>query len=105
MPSGSIVQQRPGIGFAFEFLTVSNTSTALTVATYGATSKRAETAYITVEGEIRYRYDGQDPTASVGHFLSDGGYLVLRGVHQMDSFRCIRTGNVDAQLSVTYERE
>ena len=106
MPSGSIVQFRPTIGFAFETVTVSNSAVSLTAATYApAGGVRAEKAFITTEGEIRYRYDNNDPTASVGHILKDGNFLILTGIHQIQMFRAIRNSTTDATLEVTYERE
>jgi len=105
--SGSIVKTRPLVGFAFEQKTVSNSAQTLTQATYKpSTGPAAESAFVTCHrGEVRYRYDGTDPTATVGHILSDGGYIRLDGMHQIESFKAIRAGSVDAELNVTYERE
>lgn len=108
MASGSIVQLRPNCGYAFEALTVANTAQVLTPTVYkdSATSGGAASAFITNYGaEIRYRYDGGTPTASVGHVLPDGGILVLQGQNQMALFKCIRTGSVSSEISTTYERE
>ena len=107
--SGSIVQFRPTIGFDYEDITVDNTAggKSLTASKYRPTSSpQAETAFITVEnGPMRYTYNGTAPTSTLGHKASNGTILVLKGQHQMDTFRAIRTGSTDATLRVTYERE
>lgn len=109
MSSGSIVQFRPTVGFAHESVTVDNTAggVGLTVATYKPTSQSPATvAFITVEdGPIRYTYDGTAPTTTLGHRAKDGTALVLKGQHQMDNFKAIRTGSTDGTLRVSYERE
>lgn len=106
MASGGIVQFRPTIGFAYETLPVSNTVVTLTSSTYApAGSDRAEKALITCEtADIRYRYDGGDPTASLGHLLTDGNYIVLNGINQISMFKMIRVSS-DATVHVSYERE
>lgn len=109
MASGSIIQFRPTIAFAFESITVDNTAggVGLTASTYRpAGAAQAEVAFVTVEdGPCRYRYDGGTPTSTVGHKASNGTILVLKGQHQMDNFKAIRTGTTDATLRVSYERE
>ena len=67
---------------------------------------RAERAFITLEGgDVRYRYDGGDPTASIGHILHSGCHLVVEGQNQLEAVKFIRTGNDDGILSVSYERK
>lgn len=61
----------------------------------------AERAFITAEGECRYRYDGGTPTMLEGHLLRDGAHLVLDGELQIRNFKAIG----DARLSVSYERK
>lgn len=108
MPSGSITQSRPTVGFNHESISVDNTAggVGLTATTYKTTAGYATHAFITVEdGPIRYCYDGTAPTSSVGHKAGNGTTLVLIGQHQMDSFKAIRTGSTNGTLRVTYERE
>ncbi len=104
----NVVINRVTVGYAFEALTVANTVQVLSPSLYkdSATSGGASEAFITNDGaEIRYRYDGGTPSATVGHVLADGGILVLRGQNQMSQFKCIRTGGVSSEISTTYERE
>ena len=84
---------------AFESITVSSTALALTE----NLSEVASLAFITVESQaVRYRIDGQDPTASVGHVIEAGGNLTLEGPWELDKFRVIRRDASDATLRVTY---
>ena len=84
---------------AFETLTVSTTALPLTE----AMSEVAQVAFITIESQaVRYRIDGQDPTASVGHVIEAGGTLELEGPWELDKFRVIRRDASDATARVTY---
>ena len=104
--SGAIVQIRPTIGMDFETLTISNAAKSLTSSKYVNSAGNATRAFLTLAGgEVRYRYDGSDPTSSVGHVLSSGGFLVIEGQNQMSMIRFIRTGSSDGTASLTYERE
>jgi len=108
--SGAIVQIRPAVAFAFETVTISTVAKGLTVATFapvpGGSQKYATSAYLTLaSGQVRYRYDGTDPTSGVGHILDVGSFLVIEGFHQMDKLKLIRTGSADGVISVSYERE
>lgn len=109
MASGAIIQMRPTVGFDFETITIDNTAggVGLTAAKYRPTNGvQAEAAFITVEGgPIRYTYDGTAPTTTVGHKAVSGTILVLKGQHQMENFKAIRTGTTDGTLQVSYERE
>lgn len=50
----------------------------------------AKQAFCTVEvGDIRIRYDGVDPTNTVGHKLSNGQNLTLNDVQNIKNFRAI----------------
>ena len=105
MPSGMITTTRPTIGFAFETLPVSNSAVGLTASTFQPSSaERAEHAFITCEGEVRYRYDGTNPTSTVGHILQDGAFLIVKGEHQLNNIKFIRV-SADSTLQITYERE
>ena len=59
-------------------------------------------AFITVEANpVRFRVDGVDPTAAVGHLLAVGDVLVLEGGTAILQFRAIATGAA-AVLSISY---
>jgi len=98
--------------YQFESVTVTDSATALTASYYkdsgsvDTNAKRgAVRAVITVEtAQLRYRYDGSDPTSSVGHILNIGDVLVLVGPDALANFRGIRTSGTNAVLRVTYER-
>jgi len=96
-----------GDGFAFETVTVADSSKALTAGTYAPVNqdKSRIRAFCTLTGgQIRYRYDGTAPTNTVGHLASFGDVIYLEGTVNVEQFRAIRTGDVSATLSVTYER-
>jgi hypothetical protein len=84
----------------FESVTVAATAIGGTA----AKTARAERAFISAEtAEMRFRYDGSDPTSSVGHKLEIGETLVLAGTVNIEQFRAIRTGAVSGVLRITYE--
>jgi hypothetical protein len=61
-------------------------------------------AHITLSGgAVRYRYDKQDPTATVGHILSSGDCLEVKSTENVKNIRFIRMGSTSGNLSVTYE--
>lgn len=95
---------------AFETITVDDTVKSLTLANYdpetikfpGAVSA-APAALITAEGcDMRYRLDGQDPTASTGHLLKTGEDLKFKFLAQLKNFKVIRTGGTSGILQVSY---
>jgi hypothetical protein len=90
----------PGLkAVSFQSVTVSSTALALVIPE-GVVPKRA---FLSVEGQpIRYRTDGQNPTASVGHLLAAGGTLELIGAQAITSFRMIRQGT-DSTVQYTIE--
>lgn len=84
----------------FETVTVSTTPVSLTV------PDTAEGAYLSCEtNDIRWRADGADPTATVGHVLTKGELLTMPGRDILVQFRMIRVGSGDAVLSCTYLTE
>jgi len=85
--------------FQFEKIEATDKPKALSSSLY----QGAEKAFLTCEGECRFRYDGQDPTSSEGHHLRDGAHLILKGICQIQSFRFINCGE-PAILQVSYER-
>lgn len=94
--------------FAYESLTISATSVALTAATYAPSGAReALAALITVEANpIRYRNDGTAPTATEGHQRSPGNdsAFVIYGRHNIRTFRAIRQDVANGTLRITYFR-
>jgi len=83
----------------FESITVSSTALPLTEARV----ENASEVFITVESQaVRYRIDGQVPTASIGHVMEAGANLTLSGFWELDKFRVIRRDATDATLRVTY---
>jgi len=93
-----------GDAFAFETITVTNSAVGFTNATFSSTKVPHLRAIVTVEGGImRYRYDGTNPTATVGHLLGHGDTVILESGVNVDNFRAIRAGGENGTLSVTYE--
>ena len=93
-----------GDGFAFERVTVTDSAIGLTELTYNAGGSSHKRAFITVDvGQLRYRYDGSDPTSSVGHIASFGDSIIIEGAVNIKNFKAIRAGDQSATLSVTYE--
>ena len=68
-------------------------------------SESSEEAWITLQGgDIRYRYDGDNPTALEGHVLYQGHTLRLSGQSQVAGFRAVACTDKEGILSVSYER-
>lgn len=85
----------------FETVTVSTAATGITAGIIDGHNH----AVITSEGaDYRYRVDGTDPTASVGHLITAGTPLVLEGAGEVRNFRAIRDAAVDITLSVTIDK-
>lgn len=60
-------------------------------------------AFITCEDhDIRYRFDGEAPTAGEGHELGKDTSITLASVEQITWFQAIRIGANDATLRITY---
>jgi len=90
----------PLITTAFEALSVSSTAVGFTA----ATADRAMSAHVSVEGgQVRYRIDGTDPTASVGTLLGDGDELVVWGKADIDAIAFIATAGT-VTLNTHYAR-
>ncbi len=84
---------------AFESVTVTNASKALTSGTYAD----AQFAFITVEAAaVRFTVDGTTVSASVGHVLDVGDTLELDRNTQIVDIRFFRRGTSDATLRVSY---
>ena len=76
-------------GFADEAITVTATAKKLTPATFEDSDGIAKRAVITIEsgGQIRYRYNGSDPTSSVGHLMTPFGVIILNTTTSIKNFR------------------
>lgn len=94
-----------GSGFAGEAITVSTTAVGPTTATAKLGDARAATAaLVTVEtNSIRFRYDGTNPTAAVGHVAAAGSSFRVEGAGNVSRLKMIRV-SADAVVHVTYER-
>lgn len=85
--------------YGFESLTVSSTALGLTE----GLSELADIVMLTFEtNAVRYRLDGQAPTATVGHTLTDGDVLTLTGRFEIDKFQVIRRDGTDATARASY---
>jgi len=99
--------------FAFETITVSSAAIGFTAATIRPSGQvAARYAFCTLAADnIRYRYDGSDPTATVGHYLIPSttapmAEFTLFGYNNISKFRAILDTGAggDATLSCTYSR-
>lgn len=90
----------PGLPLAKEQLTVSNA--AVGFASIPSGTPTPDWAYVSLETDnIRFWVDGSTPTSSVGHLMTPGDVLILRGKNEISKFKAIRT-NADATLFITY---
>jgi len=84
-----------GRAISFEALTVSSTAVALTVPT------DIHSAFCSTDGEtVRFRMDGSDPTATVGHKLPLDTFIEFYR-DDLKHLKFIATG-ADATVFVTY---
>jgi len=89
-----------GLGHDHEAITVDNSVQALTA----AKAAQADRIFVTAEtAEMRFRYDGGDPSTTVGHLIEDGDALILYGTNNIKNFKAIRTGATSGVLRVTFE--
>jgi len=93
--------------FSYESVTVGTSATAITsFITTGGATKRGQRAFITVEdNDIRFRYDGTDPTSTEGHVASSGDQFEISGYDDIRRFRAIRHSAAagDAVLKISLE--
>ena len=91
--------------YAYESITVSTTVKRLTLAKIQDDDGRAKRVQITNEdNQLRYRYDGEDPTSSEGHVLNPFDTLELTTTTNITNLRMIRKGSSDAKIRCTFER-
>jgi hypothetical protein len=92
------------VPYDFETITVADTAIGLTAAKLASDPKPKE-VWITVEtAQFRYRVDGTDPTAGVGHVVNPFDSLKFEGFSQLNNAKFIRKGATSASISVTYLR-
>lgn len=91
--------------FAYQTITAGGAAVGFAAANISSAGVApTKVAVITVEtASCRFRIDGVDPTAAVGHLLDVGDSVVLWGNNNLRAFRAIATG-VNATLRVTYLR-
>lgn len=94
----SLIQHHaPASGF--ETLTVTN---AAAVGPTAALITNRTGLFITCEAaSIRYRFDGTDPTSTVGHLLNAGGYLEILNPVALGKIKFIAIAG-NATLQATY---
>lgn len=96
--------------YAYESITVADTAIGLTLATLQfddaqSVKQYPKQVFITVEdGQIRWRYDGTDPTSSEGHISNPNDGIIVKGTTKIKNFKAIRKTTTSAKLRVTYER-
>jgi hypothetical protein len=80
------------------FLPITDLSTAVGITNPDANAIEAQIQAEAVD--VRYRTDGNDPTASVGHTLAAGDTLFLTGLSDITTFKAIQTA-AGAKLNIT----
>jgi hypothetical protein len=108
----AVMLASPVVAFAqarqviFESVTVANTAIGLTAATYTPRSGSSQVVRCTMRletAQVRFRYDGTNPTSSEGTLLEVGEVLTLSGFDFLEDFRAIRTGATSGVLKVACE--
>lgn len=93
--------------FAFETISVSNTSIGFTAATAYPTGSDAPAimAIVTTEtNSVRFRSDGIAPTATVGHLVAASSSIEVCGASAVRTFRMIRA-SADATVQASFFRQ
>jgi hypothetical protein len=92
------------IPFSFETITVADTAIGLTASKLSV-SPKPKKVFISVENaQLRYRMDGTNPEATVGHLANPMDTITLEGYSQLNNFKAIRKGTTSAVIQVTYLR-
>lgn len=90
--------------YDYESITVTNTAIGLTVSKLYTTPKPKRVFISPETAQMRYRYDGNNPTNTEGHILNPiVNYLIIEGWHNLVNFKAIRTGTTSGVLKVSYE--
>lgn len=85
----------------FKTYTVTNTA-PLSIQTVFNNTDGTKVTFTVLGADVRYRFDGSDPTSTVGHYIGDGLQRELYGHANLDQLRLIAvTGN--ATVTVTVE--
>jgi len=94
------------VAFEKETLTIADTAKSLTATKYTASDKNfAKRALMTCEtAQIRYWYNGDDPTTSEGLILNPGSHLSIIGATNIRNFKAIRTGANSGVLQIIFEK-
>lgn len=92
------------IVFDFETITVSTVAIGLTASKINSTPKPKKVIITVENAQLRYRMDGTDPTANVGHLANPMDSITLEGYSQLQNTKFIRKGSTDASISVSYLR-
>lgn len=98
------VSRVSGAQGTFESLTVGATAVGLQVATYTprAGSRKDVRCIMRLEtAQIRFLYNGTNPTAAEGTLLEVGDVFTLTGFEYLEDFRAIRTGATSGVLKVS----
>ena len=100
---------RPGsdlTAFDYEAITVSTTSVGFTAGTITPSGARpAHAARVTAEtAQMRYRFDGGDPTSTEGHLLDIGDIVDIEGINNVSNARFIRTTATSGTIRCTFLR-
>lgn len=88
----------------FESVTVAGTAVGLSAATYTPVSGSNNVVVCTMRletAQIRFRYDGTNPTSSEGMVMEVGDVFTLRGYSLIAQFKAIRTGSTSGVLKVS----
>lgn len=90
----------------FEKISVTDTATGFTAATYAPTGQPAATkALVTVEtAAVRYRSDGTAADATTGHLLDPGDSILIEGTDAIVDASFIRSTSTSGTIQVTYYR-
>jgi len=101
----------PLTAFAKQELTVSTSVVSFDSNIFAKTGETpAQRAVVSVdygEGAIRFWYhpdSAEPPSSTSGHEALPGQTFVLEGADNIKNFRAIRRDDVDAKLTVTFER-
>ena len=82
----------------FETVTVSSTSARL-----NPDRIKRGGVFITIEtGALRYRLDGKNATAALGHICKDGDHLLIRNANTARRLSMRRAGTKNAVIMVSY---
>ena len=86
----------------YESVTVATTALGITAAIRNPAGRPPQTAcQMRLEtAQVRFRWDGTDPTSTEGQLLDVGDLLTVRGAAFMAAFRAIRTGGTSGVLKI-----